>query len=124
MNAKLHLIDNFWIIRHVSSFFFCLSCKIWTAATPHDFSVFPHNALRQGGCRVCVVRGAEAARASEAATIEIHPSILPRDGARARCQCVCVCVRGFFSRRLGGDSGCFLTAFYSLIYRFMTANVL
>lgn len=27
---------------------------------------------------VCAVCGAEAARASEAATIEIHPSILPR----------------------------------------------
>ena len=67
---------------------------------------------------MCVVRGAEAARASEAATIEIHPSILPRDGARARCQCVCVCVRGFFfstaGRRFRMFSDSFLQPYLSI----------
>lgn len=42
-------------------------------------SLFFPTMLRGRGCRVCAICGAEAARASEVATIQIHPSILPRE---------------------------------------------
>lgn len=65
---------------------FCDYCHVKSGLQQRlTTSLFPHNALRQG-CRVrrgvCAVCGAEAARASELATIEIHPSILPREDQR------------------------------------------
>lgn len=68
-----------------SAFFRFLPRKIWTAATPHDFSFSPQCFAAGLSCAprcVCAVCGAEAARASELATIEIHPSILPREDQR------------------------------------------
>lgn len=76
---KVHIFTNRLIdgLTHVSSGFSSLNLECSNASRLLFFLLSLPRMLFGTGCRVCAVCGAEAARASQVATIEIHPSIHP-----------------------------------------------